>query len=146
LPIEFLDIATNDFSTKGGKMSTELQISVSQMEGRVPVTVFHITGPLDANTSKDLESRATEAITSGTKNLLLDLAGVSYMASAGYRTLHKIYNMLHPGETLQHKTNGRHLKLLNPSPEASRIIKTLGFDAFLDVLTGDLRGAVQAFA
>ena len=127
-------------------MSTEMKISVSQMDDRVPVTIFHVSGSIDANTSKDLESRATEAIASGTQNLLLDLAGVSYMASAGYRTLHKIYRMLHAGETPQYKTSGGHLKVLNPSPEASRTITTLGFNAYIDGLTGDLRAAVDAFA
>jgi anti-anti-sigma factor len=125
-------------------MSNGLQISVSQMQGRVPVTVFHIKGAIDASTQQDLQAKAKEAFESGTRDLVLDLSDVSYMASAGFRAIHSIYGMLHADEPKNAPHKPLHLKLLNPSPEVSRIIKTLGFDIYVSTAT-DLKEAVAAF-
>ena len=38
-----------------------MEINVSQQQGRVPVTVFHIKGDIDAQTSGELESQAQQA-------------------------------------------------------------------------------------
>lgn len=64
-----------------------MEIADSQEHGRVPVPVFHIKGDLSAATYKQLEKQAQEAIQSGTRNLLLALAGVPYMSSAGLRAI-----------------------------------------------------------
>jgi len=121
-------------------MSSEMQISISQMEGRIPVTVFHIKGQIDANTHKELTERATEAKAMGTQDILLDLTDVTYMASAGFRAMHSIHKMLQTDES----DDTLHLKVLNPSEEVSRIIKTLGFDAYVSTHS-DLKEAVNSF-
>lgn len=125
-------------------MSNGLQINVSQMQGRVPVTVFHIKGAIDASTQQDLQAKAKEAFEAGTRDLILDLSDVSYMASAGFRAIHSMYTMLHADEPKNAPHKPLHLKLLNPSPEVSRIIKTLGFDIYVSTAT-DLKEAVAAF-
>lgn len=123
-------------------MSSDLQIKVSQMEGRVPVTVLHITGQIDASTSSGLQAKATEAHKAGTNHLLLDLSDVDYMASAGFRAIHSINQMLQ-GDSQGDAANPP-LKLLNPSDEVSRIIKTLGFDHYVSTHT-DLKDAIASF-
>ncbi|MDH5748182.1 MAG: STAS domain-containing protein [Rhodospirillales bacterium] len=115
-----------------------MDISVSTMEGSVAVTTFHISGQLDAGNVAELEEKAISAVNAGTRNLLLDLGNVSFMSSAAFRTIHKVYQALS-------KEKGGCLKLLNPSEEISRITKTLGFDSFIDVLSGDLKQAVDSF-
>lgn len=125
-------------------MESPMSISVSQMEGRVPVTVLHVSGAVDASTAKDLEAKAMEACDGGAKDLLLDLSDVNYMASAGFRAMHVIYNRLHGGESHPKEGAAHHLKVLNPSEEVRRIFKTLGFDNYLEIHE-DLREAVNSF-
>jgi anti-anti-sigma factor len=124
-------------------MLNDMQIAISQMQGRVPVTVFHIKGQIDANTSKNLEAKAAEAVGSGTHDLLLDLSDVTYMSSAGFRAVHSIYTMLN-GDEQKGGQQISHLKLLNPSEDINRIIWTLGFNAFVSTHS-DLKAAVGAF-
>ena len=66
----------------------DLSILVGQEEGSVPVTVLRIQGDVDANTYKDLQDQATKIIEGGADNILLDMADVEYMGSAGFRAIH----------------------------------------------------------
>jgi anti-anti-sigma factor len=94
------------------------------------------------HTYKDLEARATEAREAGTRNLVLDLSGVSYMGSAGLRAIHTISKSFNAGET--RATALSRVKLLTPSAEVLKVIKTLGFDSFLDI-RDNIDDAVAAF-
>jgi len=121
-------------------MSNRIEISVSRMEAGAPVTVLHVKGQIDASNVADLETKALDLVKSGTGNMLIDLGGVTFMSSAGFRTIHRVYQAMHPAGT-----KGQHLKLLDPSDEIRRLVKTLGFDKFVGVLSGDLRKAVATF-
>ena len=110
----------------------KLSIMVGQEEGNVPVSVLRLEGDIDAATHKSLEEKASEAIVAGATNILLDLSAVNYMGSAGFRAIHAISNMLERGEPTG-LSKSKHLKLLNPTEEVSRVIKTLGFDVYLDI-------------
>jgi anti-anti-sigma factor len=120
-------------------MGSEMNITVSTMVGKVPVTVIQINGHVDAANVGEVEDRATEAINSGATNLLLDMGKVSFMSSAGFRSIHKIYQALHP------EGGSGHLKILNPSDEIGRLVKTLGFDNFVAILSGEAQQAVDSF-
>ncbi|MFV2033310.1 MAG: STAS domain-containing protein [Gammaproteobacteria bacterium] len=120
-----------------------MKILVAQEQGSVPVTVLQISGDLDANTHSDLQDKASELIAAGAGNILLDLSGVSFMGSAGFRAIHAITNMLNEDQS-EHTIQSKHVKLLNPSDEVLKIIKTLGFDAYLDIYS-NLKEAVDAF-
>jgi len=119
-----------------------LSIMVGQ-ERDGSVSVLRLEGDIDASTHKSLEEKASEAIVGGAEHILLDLSGVKYMGSAGFRSLHAISNMLESGSSAG-LGKSRHLKLLNPSEEVARVIKTLGFDVYLDVFT-DRNEAVKSF-
>jgi ABC-type transporter Mla MlaB component len=132
-----------------------MNITVSQMQGRVPVTVFHIKGDIDANSHQQLQIQAQEAHQTGTHNLLLDLTEVPYISSAGLRALHHIFIMLRtsaPGESDSAMSKGLrdgtfkspHLKLLNPSPAVFNALSTAGFDMYLEIHR-DLKQAVSSF-
>jgi anti-anti-sigma factor len=120
-----------------------MQIQVSQEQGKVPVTVFQITGEIDANSYEELERQANEVIAAGTRALLLDLSGVTYMSSAGLRALHIIFTQLRSQGSESDETMRRgviagtykspHLKLLNPTPPVLEVLKTAGFDMYLDI-------------
>jgi anti-anti-sigma factor len=120
-----------------------LSILVGQEQGSVPVTVLKVEGDIDANTYKDLQDKAAEVIGTGTEKILLDLASVEYMGSAGFRAIHAIANMLNK-EQQQGMYKSEHVKLLNPKGEVARVIKTLGFDSFLEIHT-DRQTAIDSF-
>lgn len=120
----------------------DLSIMVGQ-ERDGSVSVLRLEGDIDASTHKALEEKASEAIVGGAENILLDLSGVNYMGSAGFRSIHAISNMLETGGS-SGLSKSSHLKLLNPSEEVSRVIKTLGFDVYLDIFT-DRNEAVNSF-
>ena len=120
-----------------------LNIMVGQEQGNVPVTVLRVEGDIDASTHTILEEKGSEVIAAGASNILLDLSGVHYMGSAGFRAIHAITNMLDNSESVG-IAKSKHLKLFNPSDEVSRVIKTLGFDSFLDIYR-DRDEAVNSF-
>jgi anti-anti-sigma factor len=120
-----------------------LNIMVGQEQGNVPVTVLRVEGDIDAATHKSLQDKATEVIDAGATHILLDLGGVEYMGSAGFRAIHAITNMLGGDEPSGMGKSG-YLKLLNPSDAVARVIKTLGFDAYLDIYQ-DRDEAINSF-
>lgn len=109
-----------------------LNFLVGQEQGNVSVTVLKVEGDIDANTYKDLQDKAAEIVEAGTENILLDLGDVEYMGSAGFRAIHAIANMLNK-EQKEGMYKSEHIKLLNPKGEVARVIKTLGFDMFLEI-------------
>ena len=109
-----------------------LNIMVGQEQWNVSVTVLRVEGDIDAATHKELQDKGSEVIEEGATNILLDLSDVHYMGSAGFRAIHAITNMLDHAETVG-ISKSKHLKLFNPSDEVSRVIKTLGFDSFLEI-------------
>lgn len=120
-----------------------LNILVEQAEGKVPVTVLQLEGDIDAATHKTLQDKAAEAVDAGATHILIDLGGVNYMGSAGFRALHAISNMLHKDDE-PGMMKSTHLKLLNPTDAVARVIKTLGFDVYLDIYQ-DKDTAVNSF-
>ncbi len=122
---------------------TTLNISVEQAQGRVPVTVLGVEGDIDAATHKTLQDKASEVIDGGSTHILLDLGGVEYMGSAGFRAIHAIANMLNDDPSPGLAKSG-YLKLLNPTDAVARVIKTLGFDVYLDIYQ-DREDAISSF-
>ncbi len=120
-----------------------LNIMVGQEQGNVPVTVLRVEGDIDAATHKDLQDKAAEVIEKGATHILLDLGGVDYMGSAGFRAIHAVSNMLSDEES-SGLSKSPYLKLLNPTDAVARVIKTLGFDVYLDIYQ-DRSEAVNAF-
>ena len=130
-----------------------MDVTVSQAQGRVPVTIFRITGPITDN--QELEARAQAAYDGGARNILLDLTEVPYMATAGLRALHAIYTLLRadtPEESDEATKAGiaagtfmsPHLKLLKPTPHVQEVLKAAGYDMFLQVHR-DLDQAIASF-
>ena len=109
-----------------------MNILVGQEQGNVPVTVLKVEGDIDASTYKDLQDKAAEIVEAGADNILLDLGEVEYMGSAGFRAIHAIANLLNK-EQKEGMYKSEHIKLLNPKGEVARVIKTLGFDSFLEI-------------
>lgn len=134
-----------------------MEIEVMTENGRVPVTVMHIHGSIDASTYQTFQSKAEELINQGTQHILVDLSHAGFISSAGFRALHQIFNKLrsvHPDSNLSDEEvkkgisagtyKSPHLKLLNPSKETRTSFEMSGFDMYIETYT-DMKTAIGSF-
>ncbi len=130
-----------------------MEITVSQEQGRVPVTVFHVKGDISADTADQLQKQAEQAYQAGARNLLIDLSEVPYISSYGIRTLSAIYKILlsssgepaaAPGARAG-TAKAQHLKLVNPRPEVQKVLEMTGLDLFIEI-HHDNKEAVSSFS
>jgi len=136
-----------------------MKVTISQAQGRVPVTLLHVHGDLDATSYRGLIATAHEACDAGARHILLDLSDMPYMSSSGLVALHSIALMLR-GEVPPDPEAGweafraidrdrdsglqQHVKLLNPQSQVDRALETVGFKQFFEVHT-DLAAAIASF-
>lgn len=137
-----------------------MTISVSQKQGRVPVTVISLEGRLDGQNYQELITKGQELYDAGTRDVLLDLTNLAYISSAGMVAFHNIALLLR-GETppspeqgwSTYRSMGRgaieggieeHFKLLNPQPEVDHILDMVGFNTIFEIFT-DMDKAVNSF-
>jgi anti-anti-sigma factor len=137
----------------------EMEITVYQAQGEVPVTVLQPHGDLDASNYKDLIAKAQEVRDAGAQDILLDLSDTPYISSSGLVALHRIAVMLRGEEPTEPESGWaslhairrdvdrglqEHLKLLNPQPSVDNVLEMAGFKHFIDIYT-DLETAVASF-
>ena len=136
-----------------------MDISVSQAQGSVPVTVLKLEGELDGQNYQELIVKAQEVYKTGSRDILLDLADLTYISSAGLVALHSIA-LLTRGEQLPDTEAGwsafrsvgkasssgmqEHIKLFNPREEVKSVLEMVGFNRVFSVFT-DLDEAVKSF-
>ncbi len=135
-----------------------MEITVTQENGKVPVSVIHLKGDLDASSYLELVNTAQKLYNAGVLDLVLDLADLAFISSAGLASLH-IVTKIFSGEKAdsddgwgtyreisRERDSGfrKHVKLLNPSPEVDKVLDTVGFKQFFEVYT-ELDEAVQSF-
>jgi anti-anti-sigma regulatory factor len=135
-----------------------MNLSVLQMQGRVPVTVLAIEGNLDGSNYQQVITRVKELYQAGTRSLLLDLTNMPYMSSSGIVALHSIALLLHVG-VLPDMDDGwstlyavaeegdsfrKELKLFNPQSRVDRTLEMSGMNRFLEIFT-DLSAAINSF-
>ena len=136
-----------------------MNISVSQVQGQVPVTVLKVDGQLDGQTYQDLINKAREAYKAGWRDFLVDMTDLTYISSAGLVALHSMALLLQ-GEELPDTDSGwsayrsmgrskeaglqKHMKLLNPRAEVQSVLDMVGFSAVFETFK-DLDEAVKSF-
>jgi anti-anti-sigma regulatory factor len=113
---------------------SELDITASQIQGDVPVTILHLKGHLHGSTEAELLDRARQALEDGSKYLLLDLSEVEVLTSAGLRAIHNIFNLFTPAG--DHEAIRQHgdepykspyFKLVCPNPNVYYVLNIAGF-------------------
>ncbi len=105
-------------------MNSDLRISSEQMQADVPVTVFRLSGWLDAQSEGQLLEDARKAHDGGARYLLIDMSDLDTLTSAGMRALQKVYQVFTPKED-QFKL--AHLKLCNAPPQIYNVLGITGF-------------------
>jgi anti-anti-sigma factor len=136
-----------------------MDISVTQKQGNVPVTVVKVTGQLDGQSYQDLINKAKELYAAGARDFLLDLSDLTYISSAGLVAIHSIA-LLVKGEEIPdpesgwsaYRSMGRtstaglqaHIKLLNPREDVRNVLDMVGFGNVFQIFT-DLDEAIKSF-
>jgi len=100
------------------------------------IMVFVLEGRVDSEGAVDLDLALQTAVSEDHYKLVLDLADVRYINSAGLRTLADILT--------QTQRNGGDLKLVNLNPKVQRVMQIIGFDKFFTAYS-TVEAAVEAF-
>jgi anti-anti-sigma factor len=105
-------------------MDSDFRITSEQIQGEVPVTVFHIRGWLDAQSEEQLLEAARTAYDNGARYLLIDMRALDTLTSAGMRALQKVYQIFTPKED---HFKVAHVKLCNAPPQIYNVLGITGF-------------------
>ena len=101
-------------------------VKISQQQGNIPVTVFHIQDRINLGNYKMMEQAARDAYESGTRNLIIDLSASESLTSIGIRALVVIHKML--------STEGsNHLKLAGVIPPIREMLQIAGITQFMEI-------------
>ena len=129
----------------------ELNITASQVQGEVPVTILHLNGHLHGHTEGELLDRARQAQEDGSEYLLLDLSNVEVLTSAGLRAIHNIFNLFTPQVDVdlirQHGEEpykSPYFKLVCPNPDVYYVLNIAGFLQNL-LIYNNMDDAVSSF-
>lgn len=98
-----------------------MQITSREKSG---IAVFTLVGRIDSVGAGELDIALQNAANEGRYKMVLDMTGVTYINSAGLRTLADILtrNRAHDGD----------LRLVALNPKVERVFKIIGFDKFFD--------------
>lgn len=102
-------------------------IEISQKQGRVPITVFHLQERVHLGNFSELEKAAQKAYDEGLRDLVIDLSRTDTMTSIGLRALVVIHKILAKGG------NGSHLKIAGATTVMREIMQVTGISHFIEV-------------
>ena len=122
-------------------MISDLKNTVEQVQGAVPVTIFHLRGWLDAQSEAQFATWASEAFENGTRYLLLDLSELDTMTSAGMRAIQKVYKQYTPAGTPKEVA---YLKMASAPPQVYHALKVTGFLQTIPMYES-VQSAIDAF-
>jgi len=122
-------------------MISDLKNTVEQVQGAVPVTIFHLRGWLDAQGEEQFVKWASEAYKNGTRYLLLDFGELDTLTSAGMRAVQKVYKLYTPAGTPKEVA---YLKMASAPPQVYHALKVTGFLQTIPMYES-VQSAVDAF-
>ena len=136
-----------------------MNITLSQQQGRVPVTVIQLDGKLDSNSFQLLIDEAKKTYDGGARDLVLDMTKLTYISSAGIVSLHSVAKLFR-GEEMPDPEQGwgairsaekerdsgsqQHVKMCGVPPEVRSVLDVVGFSSFFEIFA-DLPSAVASF-
>lgn len=130
-----------------------MNMTSEQVQTQVPITILRLTGDVDGSNYRTVITRTHELYQAGARRLLIDLAGVGYMSSAGLVALNSTA-LLFSGKEAPDPENGwralravgdsglagtqLHVKLLNPTPRVAAVLEQTGLSSFFQVYDDQL--------
>lgn len=137
-----------------------LTTSTEEVAGRVPITVLSLDGELDASNFERLIEEVRGLHAAGTRHLLLDLSGLTFIASSGLVALHSIvrtmrgepppdpeagWDAIHSlGLDVSSGATQSEVQLAAPQPAVARVLQRTGLDRLFTVHP-DRATAIAAF-
>jgi anti-anti-sigma factor len=112
-------------------------VKISQAQGRVPVTVFHLQDRVNLGNFAELEDTAKEAYEAGMRDLVLDLSDTVSLTSIGVRAIVIIQKMLTAA-------GDGHLKIANPASYIREMLDIAGVTQYIEIY-GSVDEAVTSF-
>lgn len=137
----------------------KLEMTVTEEVGRQPVTVLAVRGEIDYANFGELTERAQALYDAGSRALVLDLSGVTYLGSSGLVALHGAamifrgqqppdpeqgWSAFHAMSEDEPSGTDPNVKLLSPSPQAARVLERTGMRELFEVFD-DRAAAVGSF-
>lgn len=107
-----------------------------RLEQQDAISVFKINGRLDSNTSQGFEEKIFNAITDGSKQMVIDFKEIDYISSAGLRVILKATKALN-------REKGK-IMLCSMQDYVKEVFEIAGFDAFLPIVE-DREEALKSF-
>ena len=100
------------------------------------INIYRLKGRLDSNTSQRLEEKLFQAISDGSKRMIVDFKDIDYISSAGLRVILKAFKALR-------REDGR-IILCSMQKYVREIFKMIGIDSFVPILD-TMDDALKAF-
>ncbi len=90
------------------------------------INIYRLDGRLDSNTSLGFEQKIFQAISDGSKNMIVDFKDLEYISSAGLRVILKATKALK-------REDGR-IMLCSMQDYVKEVFEIAGFDSFLPIV------------
>lgn len=113
-----------------------INVSFSKPQSNPEVSVLSVQGYVDTTTSAELEESLKRLLKKGRYNIVIDLAGVNYISSAGWG--------IFISEIKSIRENGGDLKLAAMVPDVYEVFELLEFQTILESYDS-VEEAVAAF-
>jgi anti-anti-sigma factor len=102
-------------------------VDISQVNGRVPVTIFRFRERIHLENVAELENLAKDAYNNGTRNLVIDLDHSNTLTSIGLRALVVIHKIM------AQEDNTNHIKVAGATVMIHEIMEVTGISQFIDI-------------
>jgi anti-anti-sigma factor len=142
----------------------KMKMIITKTERPIPIVILHLDGTLDGANYKKLIEKGQMLFVSGARDLILDLAKITFISSAGLGALHQVamlfqgknhsgldetwagyrwatYRNIKREHDLRHQ---QHVKLLSPSKEVREVLDLIGFSSLFEIYTF-MPQAVESF-
>jgi len=101
-------------------------VQISQINEKVPVTVFQLQERITLDNFAELEKITKDSFDRGMHNLVIDLSQTPTLSSIGVRAIVVIHKMLFA-------VNGNSLKLAGAQPRVRDVLQIAGVTHFVDL-------------
>lgn len=98
--------------------------------------VIDLAGRLDSRTAGEVGDRMDAVGTSDARRVVLNLAGLEFVSSAGLRVILRLARLM--------QSHGGELKISDARPMVTEVLETAGFDSLLRIYPSEQQ-AVAAF-
>jgi anti-sigma B factor antagonist len=100
------------------------------------INIFKLNGRLDSNTSQGFEKKLFQAISDGSKTMVVDFKDLDYISSAGLRVILKATKAIK-------REDGR-IMLCSMQDYVKEVFEIAGFDSFLPIVA-NMDDALNSF-